>query len=108
MRSVLALLALSAMAASPAAADVAAEGRTIPCYCRDGHGGQVELGQEICLFVDGRAFMARCEMALNNPIWRDTGAGCVSSHLQGGAQASGPILQPGAVDAEVVPPESQS
>ena len=108
MRSVLAFLALSATAAGPVAADVAAQGRTIPCYCRDGRGGQVEIGQEICLTVDGRAFMARCEMVLNNPNWRDTGAGCVSSRLEGGAQAGGPAFQPGAVDAEIVPTEAQS
>lgn len=54
-------------------------GKTVDCYCTDATGGRVELGEEICLFVDGRAFMARCEMSLNNPIWRDTGRGCVSS-----------------------------
>ena len=107
MRSVLALLASSVTAAGPSVADVAAPGRTIPCYCTDTDGERVELGREICLFVDGRAFMARCEMALNNPIWRDIGAGCVSSRLQGGAQARGPVLQARAVDAEIVLAEPQ-
>ncbi len=112
MRSVLALLALSAPAAAPAASDAVAQGRAapraIPCYCTDAAGERVDLGREICLVVDGRAFMARCEMALNNPIWRDTGAGCVSSSLQGGAQAGGPVLEPGAVDAEIALSEAQS
>jgi len=54
-------------------------GKTVDCYCTDSAGGRVELGEEICLYVDGRAFMARCEMSLNNPIWRDTGRGCLSS-----------------------------
>ena len=82
--------------------------RTIPCYCTDTVGARVELGQETCLYVDGRAFMARCEMALNVPIWRDTGVGCLSSRLDGGADPLGPALEPGAIDAEVGAPEAES
>ena len=53
--------------------------RVIECYCTDTTGGRVDLGETICLMVDGRAFLARCEMSLNNPIWRDTGAACVGA-----------------------------
>lgn len=71
------------MLSVPALADVQGPGgKVIECYCTDTQGSRVELEQEICLFVDGRAFMARCEMALNVPIWRDTGRGCVSSVLE--------------------------
>jgi len=71
-----------ALLAAPATADVTApSGKVIDCYCTDSTGGRVELEETICLFVDGRAFLARCEMAQNNPIWRDTGEGCVSSAL---------------------------
>ena len=97
MRSALILIA----ALSPAQADVPTGGRTIPCYCTDTVGARVELGALACLNVDGRAFMARCEMALNVPIWRDTGDGCLSSRLQGGADPLAPPLQSGAIDAEV-------
>lgn len=66
--------------ALPAFADVTSpSGKTVDCYCTDTSGARVELGEKICLYVDGRAFMALCEMALNNPIWRDTGEGCISS-----------------------------
>ncbi|MEM8849659.1 MAG: hypothetical protein AAGE03_06440 [Pseudomonadota bacterium] len=44
------------------------------CYCRDGQGGQVEVGKAACLTVDGRTFLAVCDMSLNVPIWRDRGA----------------------------------
>ncbi|WP_432449938.1 hypothetical protein [Aliiroseovarius marinus] len=65
---------------APAFADVIGPGgKVIDCYCTDSGGGRVELGQKICLFVDGRAFMALCDMSLNVPIWRDTGEGCVSA-----------------------------
>jgi len=72
-----------ALISPPAFADVIGPGgKVIDCFCTDSGGGRVELGQQICLFVDGRAFMAKCEMSLNNPIWRDTGEGCVSSQAR--------------------------
>ena len=71
------ILSLSAF---PALADVTGPGgKTIDCYCTDSQGGRVELGESICLRVDGRMFMAQCDMSLNVPIWRDTGEGCLSS-----------------------------
>lgn len=65
--------------ANAALADVEQGGRIIECYCTDSRGTRVELGQTICLYVDGRAFSARCEMVLNNPFWRETGESCLSS-----------------------------
>ena len=76
LRSALILTLLAA----PAYADVTSpSGKTVECYCTDTQGLRVELGETICLHVDGRAFMAKCDMSLNNPIWRDTGEGCLSS-----------------------------
>ena len=75
------LIFVAALLATPAFADVKDGERTIDCFCTDSGGARVELGQSICLFVDGRAFMARCEMSLNVPIWRQTGEGCASSDL---------------------------
>ncbi|MEM8822369.1 MAG: hypothetical protein AAGF30_02060 [Pseudomonadota bacterium] len=46
----------------------------VDCYCRDGLGGQVAVGDTMCLTVDGRTFLALCDMSLNVPIWRDRGA----------------------------------
>jgi len=82
--------------AAPAVADVTGPGgKTVDCYCTDKAGSRVELGQQICLFVDGKAFMARCEMSLNVPMWRPTGAGCLSSQLP---QSFKPALDPVAID----------
>lgn len=68
------------LASSAALADVTGpSGKTVDCFCTDTQGLRVELGEEICLVVNGRAFMALCDMSLNTPIWRDTGNGCVSS-----------------------------
>ncbi|MEM6897243.1 MAG: hypothetical protein AAF576_07660 [Pseudomonadota bacterium] len=49
------------------------------CYCTDSTGARVELGETICLSVDGREFLAQCQMSLNNPMWREMQSGCVTS-----------------------------
>ena len=73
---------LAMLASTPAAADVIGPGgRVIECYCTDTSGARVELGERICLMVDGRAFLALCDMSLNVPIWRDTGEGCLGAAL---------------------------
>ncbi|MGJ8627793.1 MAG: hypothetical protein ACSHXB_12605 [Sulfitobacter sp.] len=64
-------------------ADVTApSGRVIDCYCTDRNHNRVELGETICLHVDGRMFMAQCQMALNVPMWREVQEGCLSSDLK--------------------------
>ena len=71
------------LAAFPAVADVTGpNGRVVECFCTDTEGLRVELGETTCLFVDGRAFMATCDMSLNMPTWRDTGQACFSSKLE--------------------------
>ena len=88
-------LSLALVLASPAVADVTGPGgKVVDCYCTDSLGARVELGESICLVVDGRAFMAQCQMSLNVPMWRDIGTGCLSSGFsQPGGQLSQPLLQ---------------
>ena len=89
-----------AMVATPIHADVTGPGgKVIDCYCTDSTGGRVELGQSICLFVNGRAFTARCEMSLNVPMWRETADGCVSA--QRPPQRFIPLPNPVAVDPKI-------
>ncbi len=78
---------------------VTPQGKTIDCYCTDSTGGRIELGETICLQVDGRMFMAQCQMSLNVPMWRETQEGCLSSSL-GGHGGQQPV-QPLAVDAQI-------
>lgn len=69
--------------AGPAVADVTGpNGKVQDCYCTDTSGARVELGETICLHVDGRMFMAQCQMSLNVPMWREVSKGCLSSWLQ--------------------------
>jgi len=56
-----------------------AQAKSIDCYCTDKGGNRIELGQTICMFVDGKSFMAQCQMSLNNPMWRRLADGCLSS-----------------------------
>jgi hypothetical protein len=58
------------------------------CFCTDSSGTRVELGETVCLSVDGRTYQARCEMMLNNPMWREIGSSCAVSLKNG--QPSGP------------------
>jgi hypothetical protein len=82
-------------------------GKVIDCYCTDSTGGRVELDEEICLVVDGRAFIARCEMSLNNPMWRDTGRACVSSSLAGPLQSVKPAGNAGGIDTHIAGAEDK-
>lgn len=92
---------LAALLASPVQADIVLpDGRVIDCYCTDKSGDRVELGQEICLYVGGRAFMARCEMSLNVPMWRETGDACQSSALDR-LRALQPVLNARRVHAKI-------
>ncbi|WP_226780839.1 hypothetical protein [Oceaniglobus trochenteri] len=98
------IIALS-LVACPALADVKGPGgRVIDCYCTDSKGGRVELGQSICLNVNGRMFTAQCQMSLNVPMWREISEGCLSSRFDQGQplpQSLKPPFDPGAVDAHI-------
>lgn len=74
------LLALPSLGAADV---VTPQGRTIDCYCTDTSGSRIELGESICLQVNGRMFTAQCQMSLNVPMWRETQEGCLSSNLGG-------------------------
>lgn len=73
-------------------------GKTVDCFCTDSTGSRIELGQTICLQVDGRMFMAQCQMSLNVPMWREVSQGCLGASLP---QSLDPAFNPGAVDAQI-------
>ena len=70
---------------------VAPDGSVRDCYCTDSQGARVELGETICLMVDGRMFMAQCQMSLNVPMWREVQQGCLSSRLDRRQPAFDPV-----------------
>ncbi|WP_158968047.1 hypothetical protein [Chachezhania sediminis] len=91
-------LPLLLVLATPALSDVVGPGGKVQdCYCTDRQGARVELGEYSCLRVDGRAFIAQCQMSLNVPMWREIQDGCVSSELD----PVDPPVDAGAVHAKV-------
>lgn len=78
---------------TPVAADyVGPDGKVRDCYCTDTSGARIELGETICLQVDGRMFMAQCQMSLNVPMWRQVQDGCLSSQLPSGVDLPQPAI----------------
>ncbi|THD73471.1 hypothetical protein E7681_12325 [Thalassobius vesicularis] len=86
------------LAATPALSDANIGGKTVDCYCTDSQGKRIELGETICLQVDGRMFMAQCQMSLNVPMWREVAQGCLSSSLR---QSLQPPVDTGLVDPQI-------
>jgi len=55
----------------------AKEGFSYPdCYCTDSKGQRVDMGKTACLVIGSRRILARCDMSVNNPIWRQESEGC--------------------------------
>jgi len=103
MRKLAPILAvLAALHAPPTFADVVGPGgKVIDCYCTDQSGARVELGQSICLDVNGRRFTARCEMSQNVPMWREQTDSCLSSNLIRRLERLQPRADPLAVHPEI-------
>ena len=100
------LILIAALTVTPltASADGAMGGTSVDCYCTDTTGSRIEIGEMTCLHVDGKTFMAQCQMALNVPIWRKVSDGCVMSSLPQRVQ---PTLHARLVDAHVGPAVAQ-
>ena len=84
--------------ALPAAAQDIPPPRPIELYCTDSNGDRIELGEIICISTSCvPRYLARCEMSLNNVMWRKLQDGCPGVSLQGGE----PPGDPGTVHPEV-------
>nr|WP_283425235.1 hypothetical protein [Shimia sagamensis] len=100
------LTLIFALIASSAAADGMMNGVPVDCYCTDKQGQRIEVGETICLQVDGRMFMAQCQMSLNVPMWREVSPGCLSSSLNAPLQSVDPTIDAGAVYTKIPAPKS--
>jgi hypothetical protein len=98
MRKVLTLLFITLPAFGTA--DVTSpSGKTVDCYCTDKGGSRIELGQMTCIQVDGRMYMAQCQMSQNVPMWREVAPGCMSSSL--GSELSKPLADAAPVHTSI-------
>jgi len=75
MLSLRILMPCLAMALLPAIADAH------NCKCRN-RGTMFQLGETSCLRVDGRNYLARCEMKLNVSSWTEVQDGCPVTGIQ--------------------------
>ncbi len=45
-------------------------------YCTDSKGKRVEMGETACLITGSRRVLARCDISVNSPAWREESEGC--------------------------------
>ena len=84
--------------ALPAAAQDVPPPRPIELYRTDRNGDRVELGGITCISASCLPpYLARCEMSLNNVMWRKLQDGCPGVSLQSGE----PPRDPGAIHPEI-------
>lgn len=48
----------------------------VDCQCRRPGGVKADLGEQMCARRGGRMVTLRCELALNNTIWKEISEGC--------------------------------
>lgn len=46
------------------------------CYCKNTDGKQHAVGEVACMTVDGKSYLAQCEMNLNVTSWSKLQEGC--------------------------------
>ena len=63
-----------------------ATGEAIPCRCRF-KGGEVKLGETVCMETPQGVQLARCDLFLNNTSWVPLGVACTLSRLPSQAKA---------------------
>ena len=54
----------------------------IELYCTDAQGERRELGEVICITASCQTWMAKCDMSLNNVMWRKLQDGCPTADLR--------------------------
>jgi hypothetical protein len=67
------ILVAAGSVAAPAFAD---------CTCSIKDGTKLSLGQVTCIRINDTAYLARCEMVLNNTSWQKIQDGCPMTQLQ--------------------------
>jgi len=54
----------------------------IELYCTDSNGERRELGEVICITASCQTWTAKCDMSLNNVMWRKVQDGCPAVSLE--------------------------
>ena len=84
----------------------------IEFYCTDGRGERRELGEVICITASCQTWTAKCDMSLNNVMWRKLQDGCPAASLDPSPserlQRLFPSANPRLVDTEIASTETQA
>jgi hypothetical protein len=56
------------------------------CTCSIKDGTKLSLGQVTCIRINDTAYLARCEMVLNNTSWQKIQDGCPMTELRAAHQ----------------------
>jgi len=77
-------------------------------YCTDASGERFELGEVVCLNNNScsPSWLAKCDMSLNNPMWRKVQDGCPAATLLQRFQRIEPGLYSLPVGPEIINPKS--
>ncbi len=78
----------------------------IEYFCTDADGRRREIGEVICITASCLTWLARCDMSLNNPMWRKIQDGCPGVSLLDLFEGLEPAPHPGPVHPQVGPAES--
>ncbi len=72
-------------------------------FCTGVDGSRYELGEVVCLVNNSctQAYLAKCDMSLNSPMWREVQDSCPVSNLLYRFKNLQPLLDSGAIDTQV-------
>jgi hypothetical protein len=76
-------------------------------YCTGSNGERYELGEVICITASScQVWLAKCDMSLNNPMWRKVQDGCPTASLLDRIHALQPGFDPGLVYSAIASPKT--
>lgn len=77
-------------------------------YCTGPNGARFEMGEVTCLVNNSCtvSWMAKCDMSLNNPMWRKVRDGCPAASLLHRMENLQPGLNTLPVNAKITPAKS--
>ncbi len=78
----------------------------IEYFCTDADGERREIGEVICITASCLTWLARCDMSLNNPMWRKIQDGCPGVSFFELFQGLDPAEHPGPVHPQIPPAKS--
>ncbi len=79
-------------------------------FCTGSDGKRYEMGEVVCLVNNScsQSWLAKCDMSLNNPMWRKVQDGCPAASLLDRLQNLHPGLNTLPVNTDISSPKTQA